>query len=522
VVVGGGHNGLVAATYLSQAGQSVLLLERAPDLGGATTSKSVFPGMDARLSRYSYLVSLLSAKIVRELGLRFAWSRRAIATCAPYRRGSEHHALLLSHVDEARSHRSLLRLTHADDVRGYERFQELERTLARLVWPSLLQPLRSRDAWMRSLATPIEREAWESFVERPLGETIEAHFQNDILRGIVLTDGKIGVFTHAHDPSLLQNRCFTLHVIGGGTGEWHVPLGGMGALVDALADAARSGGVQLVAGACVQTVHPGTPHHCVTFHHRDVEHEVEATRVLINAGPQIKAQLLGASYSPRPSDEGSVCKVNMLLRRLPRLRAADVDPRDAFAGTFRGDESYTGMQTSYEQAAGGEMPERLPFEMYCHTLTDTSILGAELRDAGYHTLTLFGLDMPYRLFERANERVKAEALSTYLRRLDDVLADSIEECVAADRNGTPCIEIKSPVDLERELAMNCGNIFHGELSWFFAEGAGAAGTWGVETGRERIYNCGSSAVRGGAVSGIPGRNAAQCIIEELRKASIRA
>jgi phytoene dehydrogenase-like protein len=211
--------------------------------------------------------------------------------------------------------------------------------------------------------------------------------------------------------------------------------------------------------------------------------------------------------------------VNILLRRLPRLKAAGVDPRDAFAGTFHIDESYSQMRLSYQQADAGTLPERPPAEIYCHTLTDDSILGPDLRDAGYHTLTLFGLDAPYRLFEADHDARKAEMLRRYLDGLNRVLVEPIEDCLALDVNGAPCIEIKTPQDLERELALNRGNIFHGALSWFFTDDDARVGTWGVETPYERIYRCGSSALRGGAVSGIPGRNTARRIFEELRIAS---
>ena len=514
VVVGGGHNGLVAAAYLARAGQSVLVLERNDDLGGATCSKAVFPGMDARLSRYSYLVSLLPAKIVDDLSLPFTCRRRAIASCTPYDRGGAPHALLLSNVDEERSRASFCSLTGDPDWQGYRAVRRLQRALAARVWPSLLEPIRSRRWWIDSLETPEEREAWDALVERPLGETLERYIENDLVRGLLFTDAKVGIFTHPHDPTLLQNRCFLLHVVGRGTGEWWVPVGGMGALVDALANAARGAGADLVTGASVQTIQTGAPRHAITFHHDNQELAVNATRVLVNAGPQVFAHLLGEEYTPGPGDEGSVCKVNMLLRRLPRPRA-DVDPRDAFCGTFHVDESYVEMQTSYRQAASCRMPDHPPAEIYCHTLTDDSILGPELRDAGYQTLTLFGLDMPYRLFEADNDAAREVALRRHISGLNRVLADTIEDSLAMDRNGNPCIEIKTPVDLERELALNRGNIFHGDLSWFFAENGDREGGWGVETPYERVYQCGSSALRGGAVSGIPGHNAAQCIFEEL-------
>lgn len=519
VIVGGGHNGLVAAAYLARAGRSVLLLERNRDLGGATASQAIFSGVAARLSRYSYLVSLLPDTIVQCLGLSFRCRRRTIASCTPYTRTRDgaHDALILSNVDQERSRASLESLAGAADWHGYQRLMELERAFAALVWPSLLEPLRSRDEWTASLRTPLEREAWEAFVERPLGESIERHIQNDVLRGLIFTDAKVGVFTHPHDSTLLQNRCFILHVIGRGTGEWQVPVGGMGALVDGLATSARAAGARLLTGATVEGVDPGKPSHTVVFRSGDAREEqcVEAERVLVNAGPQVFARLLGQPYAPTPGDDGSVCKVNMLLRRLPRLKADNIDPHDAFGGTFHFDESYSQMQLSYRQAADGQVPERPPAEIYCHTLTDDSILAPQLRDAGYHTLTLFGLDAPYHLFEGAHDEVRAEFLRRYLRDLNCLLADPLEDCLARDAIGRPCIEIKSPQDLERELALNRGNIFHDSPSWFYAEDAGQAGSWGVETPYERIYRCGSSALRGGAVSGIPGHNAVRCIFAEL-------
>jgi phytoene dehydrogenase-like protein len=519
VVVGAGHNGLVAASYLDHAGLSVLVFEQNDTLGGATSSKAIFPGMDARLSRYSYLVSLLPERIVRDLGLRFTTRRRRIASYTPYERDGAPHGLLLSNVDEAASPAGIEALGGPGEWRGYERLLELERILAERVWPNLLQPLRPRADWEAEFKTPDEREAWTAFVERPLGEVVERLLHSDLLRGVVFTDAKIGLLTHPHDPSLLQNRCFLFHTIGNGTGEWRVPVGGMGALVDELARSARDGGAELVTRASVVAVQPGSPRHSVVFSQDGQERTVEATRVLVNAGPQVFARLLDETYTPRAVDEGSVAKVNLLLRRLPRLKAPSVDPRDAFAGTFHIDESYDEMRASYREASAGTLPTRPPAEVYCHTLTDDSILGAELRTAGYQTLTLFGLDVPYHLFEEQSEAAhvsaKAELLRRYLAGLNRALAEPIEGCLATDARGEPCIEIKSPLDLEREIALNRGNIFHAGLSWFFAERPEQVGRWGVETRYERVYNCGASALRGGAVSGIPGHNAAQCILGEL-------
>jgi phytoene dehydrogenase-like protein len=137
-----------------------------------------------------------------------------------------------------------------------------------------------------------------------------------------------------------------------------------------------------------------------------------------------------------------------------------------------------------------------------------------LRKKGFQTLTLFGLDMPYRLFTRDHDARRERALGLYLAGLQRICDEPFEECLARDRDGRACIEIKTPQDLEAELNLDLGNIFHKTLSWFFAEEAEQAGRWGTETRHPRIYNCGSSALRGGAVSGIPGRNAAMGILSE--------
>jgi len=327
-----------------------------------------------------------------------------------------------------------------------------------------------------------------------------------------MTDGKIGVHTHPHDPSLLQNRCFLYHVIGGGNGEWRVPVGGMRSLVNSLLAACNRAGVETQTSSEVTRVELGKSRHTVAFEHEGRAVEVSAEHVLINAGPRTFSKLLGQPWHPEPAHEGSVIKINMLLERLPKLRAAGVKSEDAFAGSFHFDEGYAEMQKSFEDSRNGIVPNPAPGETYCHTLTDPSILGPDLRAKGYQTLTLFGLDMPYRLFATDHDQRKAKVKELYLEGLDRVCAEPFVDCLAKDKDGQPCIEIKTPQELERELDLDQGNIFHDAPSWFFAESPEEVGTWGVETEFPRVYRAGSSAQRGGAVSGIPGHNAAKCVL----------
>jgi phytoene dehydrogenase-like protein len=205
----------------------------------------------------------------------------------------------------------------------------------------------------------------------------------------------------------------------------------------------------------------------------------------------------------------------MLLHRLPKLKDNSHAVTAAFGGTFHIDEGYEQMMASYRQASQGHLPDRPPSEIYCHTLTDDSILSPELRTRGFHTLTLFGIDTPWRLFAGNNEEMRQCAQTAFISGLEAWLAEPLDDCLAKARDGSPCIEGKSPVDIEDALGLYHGNIFQNALTFPFAETNEQAGQWGVETEYEDVYFCGSSAQRGGAVSGIPGHNAAMKVLERL-------
>jgi phytoene dehydrogenase-like protein len=488
VIVGGGHNGLVAATYLARAGRSVLVLERRDHVGGAAVSERPFAGVDARLSRYAYLVSLLPRAIVDELGLNVTLLRRRISSYTPVPSDPERGVLVAEQAPNE----------------GWERLYAMCATVARAVFPSLTEPLLSR-ADLRARVG--DDAAWSALVERPIGELIEEHLDDDVLRGIVLTDALIGTFAGAHDADLRQNRCFLYHVIGNGTGHWDVPVGGMGAVTDALRDAAVAAGAELRCGAEATAIEAGA----VRFADAGGgERVATGARVLAGVAPAVVDRLRGG-----PSDrstEGAQLKVNLLLERLPRLRDRSVDPADAFAGTFHVNETYAQLDAAHARAEHGDLPDPVPCEIYCHTLTDPTILGPELRAAGAHTLTCFSLHLPARLFAAENDGTRERALQATLASLDSVLAEPILDCAWRDAAGRPCIEARTPLDLEAELGLPGGNIFHRAVSWPFAEHDEEVGTWGVETDEPWLLVCGAGARRGGGVSGIPGRNAAMAVL----------
>jgi len=501
VVVGGGHNGLTAAAYLARAGRSVLVLERQRHVGGAAVSTAPFPGVDVRLSRYSYLVSLFPSGIIRDLGLPIELRPRRIGSFTPDGDGG----LLADNLDPARTAASFAAVTGgAADWRAWERLRAMTGLLARQIAPTMTEPLLSQ-AEMRGIVG--DSAAWEMITKRPLGETLEEEFGSDTVRGVVMTDAVVGTFARATDASLLQNRCYLYHVIGNGTGAWNVPVGGMGAVTSALAGAALAAGAQIRTGAEVTGIDPGGS---VTFREGDAEYEVGAGHILANVAPVTLDRLLGGPGTAVP--EGSQLKVNMVLSRLPRLRDRSVAPGDAFCGTFQVNEGYAALDAAYDQAARGEIPALAPCEAYCHSLTDDSIVGPELRAAGAHTLTVFGLHMPASLFRADPAAAREQALRSTLRSINAVLAEPVEDCLLADGDGRPCLEVKTPADLETEAHLPGGHIFHGDLSWPFAEDPEDAGRWGVETRHPRVLVCGAGARRGGGVSGIGGQNAAMALL----------
>ncbi len=509
IVVGGGHNGLTAAAYLARAGRSCVLLERSPALGGATVSERAFAGLDARLSRYSYLVSLLPETIVAELGLRVRLARREVSSYTPDPRDRGNRGLLVDAADPAATARSFTEVTGGERaLAGWSELYEMTARVARSVFPTLTEPLRS-SSQMREL---IGAEDWERLFVRPVGETVAELIGDDLARGVALTDALIGTFAAAAQGDLLANRCFLYHVIGRGSGDWLVPVGGMGTVSDSLAHAAAAAGAELLADSEVRRIEPSAGAAEVTYSDaRGLEHRLSARHVLFAAAPTELARLLG---DPPAADapEGSQLKVNLLLSRLPQLREERITPERAFAGTFHVNENASQLQCAFERASSGEIPAPVPCEAYCHSLTDPSILGPELRAAGAQTMTLFALHMPARLFAADPAATRERALAATLASLDELLAEPISECLMHDAEGRPCVEARSPLDLERELRMPGGHIFHRDLSWPFAEDEAEVGRWGVETEHPSVLLCGAGARRGGGVSGIPGRNAAMAVL----------
>lgn len=506
LVVGGGHNGLVAAILAARCGAGVTLLEAADHLGGASIGSQVFDGQPVALSRYSYLVSLMPQQLIEDLGINLNLLSRDVSSYTPYRRGGRSSGLLVERRPGAATADSFAELTgSSQEYLAWQQFYGEMMEMAQVLAPALTGPMLRRAEVEQAVVSAAGRQVWADVFEQPLGVSITRRFRDDLVRGVVATDGLIGTHTSLFDESLLANRCFLYHLIGRGTGEWLVPEGGMGAVADALTARAVELGVQIITDARVTSA----------------AEDDDGVRVATDDGRDFGGDLLLAAVAPAVIDGwlgrspvrpvGAQLKINMLLDRLPRL-ASGVEPAIAFAGTTHLEEGFHQLETAYQDSVEGRIPDPLPGEVYCHSLTDPSILNGH---AGA-TLTLFGLHAPDTLFTGDHDLARRTAADAALAALQLHLAEPLTDCLARDASGELCLDIASPLDIEASVGMPGGNIFHGDLSWPWLGDdvrPTLAERFGTQVeGCEKILLAGAGTVRGGGVSGLGGAAAVDTLL----------
>lgn len=527
VVVGGGHNGLVAAILAADAGYRVTLLERSGRLGGATQGVAVFSGHNVRLSRYSYLVSLFPDELADRLGITLALASRPVSSYTPVRRRGRDLGLLVQRRPAAATADSFAELTGSSaEYAAWQQFYGELGELAAVLAPAMLGPLRRRDELRRAVVDAAGAQIWQDVFEEPIGAAITRRFADDTVRGVVATDALIGTHASLWDETLVANTCFLYHLIGRGTGEWLVPIGGMGAVTDALIARARQAEVTVRTGVTVTGVDETRSEVTLVGHDADgAQLELTADRLAAAVAPSIVDGWLGRPAEP-PS--GAQLKINMLLTRLPRL-ASGVDPEVAFGGTTHLAEDFSALEAAWQTSSAGRIPHPLPAEVYCHSLTDPSIMAGETGA----TLTLFGLHTPTELFASDPQGAKRQARDAALAALQQHLAEPLQDCLATDADGEFCIEVATPLDLQESIGMPGGHIFHGPLQWPFASDADeapeasvpdsadwasaspAARRYGVQVrGSRRIVLAGAGSRRGGGVSGLGGAAAIDAVLAD--------
>jgi phytoene dehydrogenase-like protein len=524
IVIGAGHNGLVAAAYLARAGLRTLVLERRPLLGGACVTEELWPGF--RISRAAYVAGLLRPALLRELGLGGRGLRLLAREPSSYTPLPDGGGLLLG-ADLEASCRAIQRISTRDAARypAYERF--LDR-VARCFEPLLDAPppdparLGWRDLRLLArlgLGAFRLREDLARATQLLLGAArpaLEGWFESEPLRGTLATDAVIGAWASPSTPG--TGYVLFHHVMGetdGARGVWAYVRGGMGALSEAIAAAARAEGAEIRTQAPVARV---------------AVREGRVLGVVLEDGQFIEAGAVVSGADPRRTLLGLVgrdalpeatvrelealdfrspsLKINLALDALPRFRGASgAAPGPEHRGTIHlGAVSLDALDAAFEAACRGQLPERPMVE-----LTLPSALDGSLAPPGRHVASMFVQYVPYQLAGSSWEAEREPFADRVLALVDEV-APGFSGSVLHR-------EVLAPPDLERIFGLTGGNIFHGAMTLdrlLFMRPLPALGRY--RTPVSGLYLCGAGTHPGGGVMGACGRNAAGEILRDLGRA----
>ena len=525
IVVGAGHNGLTAAAYLAKAGLSTLVLERRPIVGGSCVTEEIAPG--CRASTTSYIASMLRPEVIRDLdlprhGLKMVPCDPSLLV--PFPDGS----VAAWWTDRSRTVEELARLSAAD-ARTFVRVDDELKRLARYLQPFFLEPPPDvgargvegfREAFrLRRRFRGISGEeiaGLVSLLTGSLGDFLDRHYQSEKVKTLFLANNVYGKHGGPYAPGSALGLLF--HLLSGGDhgqqGYYGHVLGGMGAITQAMASAARGFGAAIRTRAPVAriAVRDGRARGVVL---EDGE-EIAARVVVSNADPKRTfLSLVDASALPEEfrravagiKMDGPCAKVNLVLSEEPRVRGM----RPAFTPSQRSlftlVPSLEFAERCYAIARQGEIPEELWVDCVVASNVDPT-----LAPEGRHVMTCFVQYVPYRL-ERGGWDEHRELLGDRVVRKIGEYATNVPSSVIAR-------QVLTPLDLERVYGLTEGNIFHGDLSLeqlFFLRPV--SGWARYRTPLEGLYLCGAGAHPGGGVTGAPGHNAALQLLKDWRRSA---
>ena len=521
VVVGGGHNGLVAGAYLARSGLDTVVCERRDVTGGAAVSEHPF-GPDYTVTSLSYVVSLLPPGLVRDLKLEQHGYH--VYPQEPYFAPRVDGRCLRLPADPSARHAEIARFSRADaDAYGdYE--AHLER-IGRLLGPLLHQippRLGSRrvpDLWhqarlLAQLRRIDDRRAVEvtRLLTGSIADVLDRYFESDAVRGLLSVSGVIGTWA---GPRSAGTAYVMLHhhvgEAGGQAGAWGFPRGGMGGVTGAIASAARSFGAEIRTGAEVARIRTRDGRVAgVTLASGE---DIDADVVVTTAHPQISfLRLLDpASLPPEFVTEirgwqtrSGTVKINLALDRLPVFTShPEPDPR-VHGGTIVLAESLDDIETAFQQAVAGQ-PSAVPFADICIP----SVFDDSLAPPGHHVMSLFTQWVPHRYADAPHEAELAAHADRVIARVEAVAPGFTASVLHR--------QVIGPHQMQEEYGLVGGNIFHGELSlgqMFHARPA--AGYADLRTPVRGLYQAGSATHGGGGVTGIPGRNVVRQVLADRR------
>lgn len=522
IVVGAGHNGLVAAGYLAKAGKRVLVLERREVVGGAALTEEFHPGF--RNSAAAYVVSLLRPEVIEELGLR-AHGYETIRMGGSFGSFADGRSLLLT-GDEAADRAEVARFSNRD----WAAMAELGRTLRQagdLVRAEMLKaPPRLSGGGLADFLgalrlgrgfkrlAPEERHQFLQLFLTPVGEILDRRFDSDAVKTMYAATATAGAFVSLYEPGSAINLLHLgLGEVEGERGAWALPRGGMGTVTQAMAKAARGFGAEIRTQAPVARV------------------LIEAGRavgVKLESGEAIRARLVLSNADPKRTFLGLVgeehlpanftagirgyrmasgsLRVNFALAGVPEFAARPGPGIGPHHRCFiRMVSSYRAYEDAFLAARRGELPEDPIVDAVIPTALDPS-----LAPPGCHILSILAQHYPFKLSGgRSWEAERARAV-------EGILA-AVERHVPNIRKITLGWRAYSPEDLERVFALTGGDVYHGQLDpgqIFSLRPHPQAAQY--RTPVPGLYLCGAGAHPGGGVSGAPGRNCAMRVLEDWR------
>ncbi|MCO5221910.1 MAG: NAD(P)/FAD-dependent oxidoreductase [Thermomicrobiales bacterium] len=516
IVIGSGHNGLIAAGYLAEAGKHVLVLERREIIGGAAVTEDTFPGY--RLSTCSYVCNLLLPEVVSDLELAtYGYHVRPFDPTyfVPYPDGD----YFLAFLDGDKTREQIARHS-TRDAKAYDVYWRMWDRILNRMQPLLRRPAPSEAELDAAFSGAEGRADWETLTETSIGDLLDRYFESDKIKAPYATGGVIGVNAGPRDPGTAYVKFH--HLIGsidGHQGAWGFVRGGMGSVTQALAGYCRDHGVDIETNAEVAEI---VLSNGVATGVRLVDgRRFDAPIVVSNADPhRTFLDMVGADHLP--SDlvsgiehmrvKGSVVKLLVGLNELPNFTAMPgTEVGVQHTGGIVINPSIDYLQAAWDDCRAGK-PSAHPFmDVYIQTATEQ---GTGLAPQGKHTLSAFVQYAPYDLAEGSWDGRRDEIAQTII--------DTLAAYAPNLPNAIEYMQVLGPPDIERIIGITGGNIFHGEImpDQMFGNRP-APGYSDYLTPVDGLYLCGSGAWPGGGVFGAPGRNAALRILGAFGDPTVR-
>lgn len=510
VVVGAGHNGLVAAGYLAKAGVRTLVLEKRPIVGGACVTEEPWPGF--RINTFSYVAGMLRPEIAEDLELARFGLRTIPCSPPEFCPFPDGRSLTLWPDDEA-TLREIAKFSERD-ARAYPRYVEYWERVLDILEPLLFQaPAPLPELFARFETMGIDELLRDLFL-LSVQDFLDSWFESDQLKASLAVNGLIGEMVGPRTPGtayILAHHNAT--VLNGERQAWGFSVGGMGRITEAMARAAEHFGAQIRVGAGVRQLRIRDG--------RAVGVETEAgeridARAVLSALDvrRTMLQLLPPDVLPpgqvdrvrRFRADGASLKFNAALNSLPGFPAWK-GPGTVHTGEVEIAPSMEYLERAYDAGKHGRFSERPYMDVLFQSAADPSVA-----PPGQHTMTCFVQYAPYSL--------RGTTWDEYRPQAEEIVLQTLEEYAPGVRRSLLHSQIVSPVDIERTVGLSGGNIFQGNMTpdqiFRFRP---LIGWSGYRTPVPGLYLCASTAHPGGGVMGAPGHNAAQVVLEDLHPPS---